>query len=238
MNKTYSQKISTRHFVLCPGFMNDRDLWSRILPAIGSYTFTDQSQDVTLDGMVQRLLDIAPPQFILIGFSMGGYVARHIYLAAPERVTALILANTSARPSDAKIIERNRKMISITEQNGFQGLSRKACQKALHPENRNDESLLKEMQDMALRLGQTSFINQLGLGRPNGLLTLAEIKCPTLVIWSRQDKLRSLEEAEELANGIPNAKLEIIENCGHMTPMEAPEKLIALLGKLQLLSNK
>jgi pimeloyl-ACP methyl ester carboxylesterase len=232
VSRIYTQKTDTRHFALCPGFMNDGALWSRILPAFDNYTFTDQSQDVTLDGMVQRLLDTAPPQFMLMGFSLGGYVARHIALAAPERVTALVLANTSARPSDTKIIERNRKMISITELNGFQGLSRKARQKALHPEKRGDEGLLKEMQDMALHLGQTSFLNQLGLERPNGLLTLGEIKCPTLVIWSRQDELRSLQEAEELANGIPNAKLEIIENCGHMTPMEAPEKLIALLGKL------
>jgi pimeloyl-ACP methyl ester carboxylesterase len=94
------------------------------------------------------------------------------------------------------------------------------------------------MQKMALRLGQTSFLNQLGLERPNGLLTLGKIKCPTLVIWSRQDELRSLQEAKELAKGIPNANLEIIEDCGHMTPMEAPEKLIALLGKRQFLRNK
>ena len=218
--------------------MNDGGLWSRMLPNFDSYTLTDQSQDVTLDSMAQRLLDTAPTQFILMGFSMGGYVARHIALAAPERVTALILANTSARPSNAKTIKRNRLVIGITEQNGFQGLSRKARQKALHPGKCNDEELLQEMQDMALRLGQTSFLNQLGLERPNGIPTLGEIKCPTLVIWSRQDKLRSLEEAQELANGIPDAKLEIIEDCGHMTPMEAPEKLIALLGKWQFLSNK
>jgi len=43
--------------------------------------------------------------------------------------------------------------------------------------------------------------------------------------------LQSLQEAEELAKGIPNTKLKIIEDCGHMNPMEAPEKLIALLGK-------
>ena len=159
--------------------MNDGYLWSRILPAIDCYTFTDQSQDETLDGMVQRLLDTAPTQFMLMGFSMGGYVAQHIALAAPERVTALILANTSARPSNAKTIERNRMVISITEKNGFKGLSRRACQKTLCPEKRNDEGLLKELQIMALRLGLTYFLNQLGLERPNGLLTLWKIRCPT-----------------------------------------------------------
>ncbi len=238
MSIACTSKLDTKHFVLCPGFMNDEGLWSRILTAIDSYTFTDQSQDVTLDGMAQRLLNTAPPQFILMGFSMGGYVARHIALAAPERVTALILANTSARPSNAKTIERNRIVISITEKNGFRGLSLKARQKALHPEKYDDEDLLKEMQDMALRLDQTTFLNQLGLERPNGLLTLGKIECPTLVIWSRQDKLRSLEEAQELTKGIPNAKLEIIENCGHMTPMESPKKLISLLRKWQFLNDK
>jgi pimeloyl-ACP methyl ester carboxylesterase len=74
--------------------------------------------------MVQRLLGTAPRQFMLMGFSIGGYVARHVALVAPERVTALVLANISARPSDAKTIEQNRKVISITEQKGFQGSSK------------------------------------------------------------------------------------------------------------------
>jgi pimeloyl-ACP methyl ester carboxylesterase len=52
----------------------------------------------------------------------------------------------------------------------------------------------------------------LGWSAQTTFLTLGEIKCPTLVIWSRQDELWSLQEAKELVKGVPNAKLEIIED--------------------------
>ena len=75
-------------------------------------------------------------------------------------------------------------------------------------------------------MGEAAFINQLAIERGDDRPTLEDIECPTLVIWSRQDALRTLTEARELENGIPNARLEIIEDSGHMTPLEQPEKLL------------
>jgi len=66
-------------------------------------------------------------------------------------------------------------VIRITEQNGSQGLSRKARQKALHPEKRDDEVLLKEMQDMALRLRQTSFLTNLDWSVQTAFLLLGKL---------------------------------------------------------------
>ena len=99
----------------------------------------------------------------------------------------------------------------------------------LRPARRHDDSLLHVMQDMALRMGEAAFLRQLALERRDGRPNLKDIKCPTLVIWSRQDELRSLDEAQELTNGIPNARLEIIENSGHMTPLEQPDELSRIL---------
>jgi pimeloyl-ACP methyl ester carboxylesterase len=137
--------------------------------------------------------------------------------------------NTSARPVGAKIAERNRGLIQVTKERGFRGLSRKALQRALHPDRRQDDGLLREIQDMALRMGEAAFLRQLALERQDGRPSLKDIECPTLVIWSRQDELRSLDEAQELTNGITNASLEIIENCGHMTPLEQPGELSRIL---------
>ena len=65
---------------------------------------------------------------------------------------------------------------------------------------------------------------------PNRPWKLAErVACPTLVIWGRQDGIATLAHQEELVSGIPNARLEIIEDCGHLATLEKPKTVTALL---------
>ena len=226
------QKTIGRNLILCPGFMNDRGLWAHMeksLAAFGRCQFADQSQDSSLSDIAHRVLGTAPSQFILIGFSMGGYVAREVLRLAPQCVSGLVLINTSARPDTGKNSDRNRELIEVTRSQGFRGLSKKALRNSLHPSRRHDEKLIDSLQSMVLRMGESTFLNQLAIVRKDDRPTLEDIKCPTLVIWSRQDGLRSLEEALELAEGIPNARLEIIDDSGHMAPLEQPEKLMQVL---------
>ena len=121
-----------------------------------------------------------------------------------------MLINTSARPDTENVKDRNRELIEIMQSRGFRGLSTKTLRNSLHPSRHRDEELLDTLQSMALRMGETAFINQLAIARGDDRPTLEDIECPTLVIWSRQDALRTLTEARELENGIPNARLEII----------------------------
>jgi pimeloyl-ACP methyl ester carboxylesterase len=82
---------------------------------------------------------------------------------------------------------------------------------------------------MGLRLGQGAFLRQSTLARDGDTDRLGDIACPTLVIAAAQDRLRSLAEAEELRDGIPGAVLRVIENTGHMIPMEQPVALAATM---------
>jgi pimeloyl-ACP methyl ester carboxylesterase len=56
---------------------------------------------------------------------------------------------------------------------------------------------------------------------------LRRVECPTLVLWGRHDKLLPLGIGEYYARHIPNARLEIFDNCGHMLPFEKPEQFAA-----------
>ncbi len=212
--------------------MTDRALWSRMeagLARLGDCTFADLSETDNLEVTARALLDAAPETFVLVGFSLGGFVAREIVRIAPERVSGLVLMNSSARPPKPEIAKRNAFLIGHTKERGFRGLSTEAVKKALHPDRQADEALVREIKDMAERMGGEAFIKQLSIQRGDGRPDLAKITCPTLVVWSRQDILRALKESQEMADAIPNARLEIVENCGHMTPMEAPETALALL---------
>jgi len=59
---------------------------------------------------------------------------------------------------------------------------------------------------------------------------LSEIKCPTLVIAGENDRIRSLDEARELNDRIPNSTLRIVPQSGHMIPMEQPSELAEIVG--------
>jgi len=72
------------------------------------------------------------------------------------------------------------------------------------------------------------------LGRRDARTMLPDIACPTLVMVGLQDRWSPLAQHEEIAAAIPAAELVVIENSGHMTPVEQPEAvsraLLAWLG--------
>jgi pimeloyl-ACP methyl ester carboxylesterase len=58
---------------------------------------------------------------------------------------------------------------------------------------------------------------------------LVDIKVPTLVISGRQDQSIPLARAEEMAADISNSRLVVLEDCGHMAPLEKPAEVAAAL---------
>jgi pimeloyl-ACP methyl ester carboxylesterase len=84
---------------------------------------------------------------------------------------------------------------------------------------------------MALAVGKEAFLRQERaiIGRIDSRPSLAAIRVPTLVVAAREDQLMPVEVLEELARGIPGARLAVIEGCGHMASMERPRDVIGLL---------
>ena len=218
--------------LLVPGFMLDADLWRDVAPglqAFGPIRHADLSHDDSVTAMARRALAEVPASFALIGFSMGGYVAREIVRIAPDRVTALVLIATSARGDTD--VQARRKAAAATRAAvaGFGGLSRAAIAASLHPDHAGDEALAGRIQAMGARLGGEVFRRQSMLDRQGDLDRLHEIRCPTLVIAGGQDRLRSLAEATELQEGIAGSEIAVIEGTGHMVPMEAPARLVDII---------
>ncbi|MCJ2059849.1 alpha/beta hydrolase [Methylobacterium sp. J-048] len=214
--------------ILLPGFMTDPDLWADILPRLaplGPIRHGDLSQDATIDAMASRVAAEAPERFALVGFSMGGYVARAMARLAPERVRALVLIATSARADTPAQARRKAAAVENVRRQGFSGLSRAAILGSVHPDRTGDEALIARIRQMGDRLGGDVFLRQAGQGRASDLDRLGAIACPTLVVAAAQDGLRSLDEARELQAGIPGAALTVIDGSGHMLPMEAPDVL-------------
>src|SRR5689334_24982158 len=89
-----------RTLVLLPGFMCDNELWRDMVPdlgQLGQLHYGNVYRDDTLEGMAKQVLSEAPERFVLIGFSMGGFVSRVLTLMAPARVTGVAFVASSAR---------------------------------------------------------------------------------------------------------------------------------------------
>lgn len=215
--------------------MADETLWNDMAEALarfGPLLHADLRHDTSVEAMARRALAAAPPSFLLIGFSMGGYVARDIARLAPaygKRVQALVLVATSTRPDTPAMRQRKGAVGHAAPSVAFSGLSRIAVASSLHPKDKHNEALIERVRAMGVRLGGEVFRRQSVLERPGDIDRLDQIRCPTLVVAAAQDQLRSLEEARELQAGIPDASLAVIEDSGHMIPIEAPQRLLEVI---------
>ncbi len=219
------------NIVVTPGFMLDADLWTdtqAALEEIGPVMCADFSRGTTIEAFAEHLLeDALPGPFLLIGFSMGGFVAREVVRRAPERVPALVLCGTSAR-GDGALQARRQASAGAKSAKAFTGLSRKAILRAFADDDA-DPALVDRVHQMGDELGGEVFMRQSNLHRAGDLDRLSDITCPTLVIAGEKDRLRSIAESEELRDGIPGATMTVMRGVGHMMPMEAPEQLSGII---------
>jgi pimeloyl-ACP methyl ester carboxylesterase len=220
-----------RHLVLLPGFLCDKDLWTDMVPglsALGTIHYGNVYEDSTLEGMARRVLDGSPERFVLVGFSMGGFVSRVLALMAPERVAGVAFVASSARGYSKEETER-RKAGYRPGDRPPRAAGEVSTARGLHPNRENDPVLLERLRAMQRRLGREVRARQAALVRLDGYADLERITCPSLVVACRQDRLRRFAETERMAQHLPYARFAVLEECGHMAPLERPGELTALL---------
>jgi pimeloyl-ACP methyl ester carboxylesterase len=222
--------------VLVPGLLCDAALWEAQVAALRDDSpcwVADVTRDDTMEGMARRLLDEAPfDRFALAGLSMGGFVALATVRAAPQRVDRLALLDTNARPDTPERTRERRVFMALARQaGGFTSINRSMMPRLVHPSRFEDTRLLEAIDAMAARVGLAGYLNQQNaiIARPDSRPGLAAIACPTLVLCGREDVLTPLEFHEEMAAGIPGARLVQVDHCGHMSTMEQPEAVNAAL---------
>lgn len=214
--------------VLLPGYMLDETLWDEVADKLGGPTYRmrlEPGED--LEQIAHGIANGAPKRFVLAGFSLGGYVARKVAELYPQRVAALILIATSLRDDTEERASARRKVVRLMNADTFRGLSTHSIASSLHPDLQGDKALLARIRAMGERLGYQALVTQSNLRRDG--IAAATLHCPTLVIAAAQDQLRSAEESRELAAAIPGARLETIDNSGHLIPIEQPDALAATI---------
>ena len=220
--------------VLVPGLLCDAAVWRDVSGWLGDIVdinIGDTLRDDTLAAMARRILAEAPRRFALAGLSMGGYVAQEFMRLAPERVEKLALIDTSARPDTEAQAKRRRGFLELSKIGDFKGVTPRLLPLLIHPDRVDDDALADEVMSMAGRVGRDAFIRQQGaiLDRADGLKDLVRYDLPVMVACGRQDTLTPLDLHEELAAAISGARLCVIEECGHLPPIERPHAMTALM---------
>lgn len=212
--------------VLIPGFMLDAALWNDFTEACTEkreFIYADLTSGNSISEIARNIVADLPARFILMGFSLGGYIARAVMEQCPNRVAGMILVATSLREDTPEQKKNKLAAVNAMMSADFKGLSRAAITRSLHPDRADDKALIAKIRAMSIRLGAEVFRVQSGLVRSN--ITRTPVTCPTLIIVARQDRLRTPEEAREIMTLIANAELELVEECGHMIPLEKPHEL-------------
>ena len=214
--------------VLLPGLLCDPALWQAQIDRFGDrfeIMVADLTRDASVRAMAGRVLASAPASFALAGLSMGGYVAQEILREAPARVRRVALLDTSARADSDEQVARRHALIALAKTGKFKGVTPRLLPLLIHPARLDDRRLTGTVMTMAERVGQAAFLRQQQaiLGRPDGRADLARIACPALVLCGRDDALTPPALSEELARAIPAARLVVVEECGHLAPLEQPD---------------
>jgi len=221
--------------VLIPGLLCDAQLWQaqvEHLADVADIWIADHTRSSTMAGVARDVLADAPfAHFAVAGLSMGGYIALEIMRQAAPRVARLALLDTAAGPELPEQTQKRLAFIALAEQGKFPGVTEALLPLLIHPSKLGERALTDVIVSMAKNIGKEAFVRQQHaiMSRADSLPLLASIACPTLVLCGRQDALTPLARHEDMAAGIKGARLEVIDDCGHLSTLERPAEVNAAL---------
>lgn len=216
---------------LLPGTMCNETLWSKL------NLFFDESYELihvpipsknSMDDIVDRLNEyFLEEKILLLGFSLGGYIASYFTCKYPNRVKKLFIVSSSLNTLSVEEIQKRQKAILFVDTHGFKGLSQKKVKTLLEEVNQKDEALINLIQQMYVGLGKEVFKTQMQttLHRKDLLEKFLRLNTPSTFLYCDKDRLVNHKWLERLKK--ESLLITIIKRQGasHMVPLERPLEL-------------
>ena len=222
------------------GFPLDRTMWRDVMTTLTSWRRiapdlrgaglsdvpeTGYSMAEYADDLAALLDVLEVERTVVCGLSMGGYVTLELLKRHPDRVRALVLANTRSE-ADTPDAKRNRdEMIRLVEQGGSEAIVDRLIPKLVAPGSFTAmPQVVEQVRTMMASSPPAGVIGALRAMkmREDNTAMLPTIDVPSLVIAGQDDQLISNERSKALADAIPGALFALIPEAGHLTPMEQP----------------
>jgi len=205
------------------------------LPAYG-LTGPSPVQDYSMNFYVRFLHDFLKKldvnRFYLAGNSLGGKIAWEYALAYPDNIKKLILIDAAGYPlSQGKpLVIRlastpvlKNILLYITPK----FLVEKSLKKVYADDRKVTEQLVEQYYDMACREGnRAAFVARAGIVDSDDYLKINHIQTPTLILWGESDAWIPVENAYKFEKDLPNNRVVIFRNLGHVPQEENPSETV------------
>ena len=225
--------------VLLHGFAGTRHGWDGVVDRLDRELYEPLALDLRGHGdargrrpidfptVVGDVLDAAPPRFALGGYSLGGRVALHVALAAPERVSRLILVATTAGIEDAAErrgrVAADEELAAALERGSIDDFAERWLAQPLFA---GDPPGTQDIARAEIRRNDPAALAAALRGLGTGTMEpvwdrLAELPMPTTFLAGARD-VKFCAFARRLADALPAAALQLVKDAGHGLPREAP----------------
>jgi 2-hydroxy-6-oxonona-2,4-dienedioate hydrolase len=217
------------------GLMGRMDHWEGVLDRLGGRTCRPMALSLpifepwlsepsleALVGHVRAFLDaLEIPRVILGGNSLGGHVALRVALAAPERLSGLILTGSSG------LFERG--FARGVPHRPTAAFVREKMEEVFHDPALVTDEWVESVRRLvtAPRSAMRVLRFARAARRDNVEARLAEVRPPTLLVWGREDRITPPDVAERFRRLIPDAVLLYLSACGHAPMLEWPDRFAA-----------
>jgi pimeloyl-ACP methyl ester carboxylesterase len=176
--------------------------------------------------MNQALDSLGIERLHLVGLGFGGWVAAEMATMCQQRLATLTLVGAfGLRPERGQILDQMMMSHVDYVKAGF----RSDAEFERHHGAEPDEDLALGWdlnKEMTARLAWKPYMFSHQL-RP----LLAGVRVPALVVWGREDRVAPLECGEIYVATLPNARLVVLEDTGHLVEVERPDELADLIAQ-------
>jgi pimeloyl-ACP methyl ester carboxylesterase len=222
------------------GFPHNRTLWTPQLQSLPvharciaadlrgfgeSSVVPPYSMDQYADDLI-GLLDVQHiDKAVVVGLSMGGYVAFACWRRHPSRVRGLVLANTRAGADGEEARQKRRSLMIVAREQGSSAIADSMITGMLGKTTRNRRpEITNDVHRMIASSPVEGVVGALQalMDRPDSTPTLATIDVPTLIVTGDEDAIIPVSESESMHAAIRGSTLEVIAGAGHLTNLERP----------------
>lgn len=184
------------------------------------------------DDLVSLMDALHIEKAIVAGLSMGGYIALNALQKFPDRFAGLLLCDTQCGADSTEGKEKRKKTIDFIQRNGLTVYAQESLKNLFAPaslERKMNEVILIEETILRSKPDNICLTLQALADRKETCSTLQKIKIPVAILVGQEDKVTSPETAKKMHQSINGSSLHIIEEAGHLSNLENPEKFNELV---------
>lgn len=213
----------TPPLVLVPGTLCDERVFAAMATGLDAETVcAPPVAQADVESAAAALLAVAPRQFIVAGFSLGGFVVLELLRQASDRLAGAVLIASHALPLGEGQAEARRRDVAVARARGMAAVIDGLWPRYVSERNRNNEALRREVVAMAEAVGPDLFARQteLAITRPDSRDTVRDTAVPLLVLCGQEDGMCPPDRCGAAAGG--SVRLRMLPGVGHFIPLEAP----------------